>query len=106
MLRAISVTATRTKNYILTINQLISESKNEIKNKLPKIYSHELVEALFYDLYTKPKFIMDKLHVTRKTADKYLYLLKNNNFVDMKKIGKEVIFINKKFNSLLDLIDN
>ncbi|GHU32072.1 hypothetical protein FACS1894166_04700 [Bacilli bacterium] len=105
MLRAINITAKRTKNYILKINEQIGMVKKEIKGTLPKIYSHELVEALFYDLYTRAKFIMAKINVSRKTADRYLKLLKENGFLDSIKIGKEVIYINKKLNVLLDLID-
>lgn len=44
----------------------------EIKEKLPKIYSKELIDLLFYEFYTKITYIENGLSVTRKTAANYL----------------------------------
>ncbi len=46
--------------------------KAEFKEKLPKIYSNELLESLFYEVYTKISYIEKACGVTRLTATSYL----------------------------------
>ena len=73
----------------------------EIKERLPKLYSKELIELLFYEFYTKIVYIENGLSVTRKTAANYLSTLEEEGFLISERIGKERIYQNKR---LYDLI--
>jgi Fic family protein len=75
----------------------------EIKEKLPRIFSKELIELLFYEFYTKIIYIEKGLSVTRKTAVKYLSALEKEGFLVSEKIGRERIYRNKR---LYDLVKN
>ena len=75
--------------------------RNEIKLKLPKIYSKELIDLLFYEFYTKTIYIEKGLSITRKTAVSYLSALEKAGFLVSEKIGKERIYKNKR---LYDLV--
>lgn len=67
-----------------------------IKDRLPKIYSKELIDLLFYEFYTKTVYIKNGLSVTRKTAVNYLSSREKEGFLSSKKIGKERIYQNKR----------
>jgi len=56
----------------------MKKAKIEIREKLPKIYSKDLIEILFFHPYTKIEFLVDYMLVTRKTASKYLDELVEN----------------------------
>ncbi|MFA5480736.1 MAG: Fic family protein [Candidatus Muiribacteriota bacterium] len=101
ILKGIEETALSTLNLIKKINIEIDMMTSEIKNKLPKIYSKELIDLLFYEFYTKIEYIQKGLSVTRKTASNYLSLLEKEGFLISQKLGKEKIFQNKR---LYDLI--
>jgi len=73
----------------------------EIKERLPKIYSKELLDLLFYEFYTKIVYLEKGLAVTRKTAVNYLSSLEKEGFLTSEKIGKERIYQNKR---LYDLV--
>lgn len=96
MLTGIEETAIETLARIKQINDLLDSTASEIKNQLPKIYSRELVELLFYEFYTKTKYIEQGLHVTRKTAAGYLSSLEAIGVLSSEKVGRERIYLNKK----------
>ena len=75
----------------------------EIKEKLPKIYTKELIDLLFYEFYTKTEFIEKGLSVSRKTAVSYLAQLEKEGFLISEKIGKERIYQNKRLYDLVKL---
>ena len=83
------------------INAEVEAMSAEIKIKLPKIYSKELIDLLFYEFYTKTVYIEKGLSVTRKTAVNYLSSLEKEGFLASEKIGKERIYQNKR---LYDLV--
>lgn len=96
MLEAVEQTAKNTTILTNDINALMDETKNTIKQKLPKIYSKDLVEILFNHPYTKIEFLTDELNITRKTTSKYLNDLENIGLMDVVKIGREKYFINHR----------
>ncbi len=83
------------------INTEVETMSAEIKEKLPKIYSKELIVLLFYEFYTKTVYIENGLLVTRKTAVNYLSSLEKEGFLTSEKIGRERIYQNKR---LYDLV--
>lgn len=101
ILKGIEETAKDTLELVKRINVEIESMRNEIKLKLPKIYSKELIDLLFYEFYTKTIYIEKGLSITRKTAVSYLSALEKAGFLVSEKIGKERIYKNKR---LYDLV--
>lgn len=101
ILTGIEETAEETLRLVKRINGEVEAMSAEIKEKLPKIYSKELIELLFYEFYTKIVYIENGLSVTRKTAVNYLSSLEKEGFLTSEKIGKERIYQNKR---LFDLV--
>lgn len=101
ILTGIEETAEQTLKLIKKINAEVEAMSAEIKEKLPKIYSKELIDLLFYEFYTKTIYIEKGLSVTRKTAASYLTALEKEGFLTSQKIGKERIYQNKR---LYDLV--
>jgi Fic family protein len=103
ILTGIEETADESLKIVKGINREIELMTEEIKTALPKIYSKELIELLFFEFYTKTQHIEKGLGVTRKTAVSYLSELERHGFLVSEKTGKERIFQNKR---LYDLIKN
>jgi Fic family protein len=101
ILTGIEETAEETLQIVKNINTEVEAMSLEIKEKLPKIYSKELIDLLFYEFYTKTVYIEKGLSVSRKTAVNYLNTLEKEGFLISEKIGKERIYQNKR---LYDLI--
>lgn len=101
ILAGIEETAEESLKIIKGINREIELMTQEIKAALPKIYTKELIELIFFEFYTKSQHLEKGLGVTRKTAAGYLTELEKNGFLVSEKIGKERIYQNKR---LYDLI--
>jgi hypothetical protein len=59
MLEAVEKTSLETIEKINSINVLMKQAKEKIRNELPKIYSKDLIEILFFHPYTKIDFLVD-----------------------------------------------
>lgn len=101
ILKGIEETAEETLRLVKMINREVESMSAEIKERLPKLYSKELIELLFYEFYTKIVYIENGLSVTRKTAANYLSTLEEEGFLTSERIGKERIYQNKR---LYDLV--
>ncbi|MDP3388220.1 MAG: Fic family protein [Eubacteriales bacterium] len=101
ILTGIEETAIEALRLVKRINSEVETMRAEIKEKLPKIYSKELIDLLFYEFYTKINYVEKGLSVTRKTAVSYLNSLEEEGFLTSEKIGKERIYQNKR---LYDLV--
>ncbi len=101
ILQGIEETAEETFKLLKQIYDLLAFTTQEIKNKLPKIYSKELAELLFYEFYTKISFIEKGLNVSRKTASNYLSALEDEGFLTSEKVGRERIYLNQRLFNLV-----
>lgn len=101
ILTAIEETSMETLGLIKKINIEIEKMQIEIRSSLPKIYTQELIDLLFYEFYTKTSVFEKELSISRKTAVSYLTQLESNGFIHSEKIGKERIYLNYR---LLNLI--
>ncbi|MEA3384442.1 MAG: Fic family protein [Campylobacterota bacterium] len=72
ILDGVEQTSLKTISLVNDISTLMKKTKQDIKDKLPKIYSKDLIEILFHHPYTKIDFLVDGLGLTRQTASKYL----------------------------------
>ena len=92
---------------IITINKIRDEiltMKHELREKT-KIYSKELLEALFVEFYTKIPYIQKQLDVSDKTAQKYLDNLVDMGFLTSEKIGRERIYRNERLFKIIKETD-
>ncbi len=101
MLNGVEQTSLETIELINGINTLMSKTKNEVREKLPKIYSKDLIEILFMHPYTKIEFLVDYLGITRQTASKHLKELENIELLKSIKIKNSKFFINTKLFTML-----
>lgn len=104
ILKGIQITAERTLLLLKEMNELIDQTSQEIKEKLPKIYSKELVNLIFTEFYTRISSVEVELSVTRKTASGYLSDLVEAGILEVEQKGKEKIFINTKLIELMKRI--
>ncbi len=94
MLNAVEETSNNTCDLIESIEKMMNNTQKSVQNKLPKIYSKDLIETLFLHPYTKIEFLVDRLKLHRHTASKYLKELVNIGILKEIKIGRSIYFIN------------
>ena len=102
MLKGIEATSDFTIRFIDEIIQNMEQTTMLMKERLPKIYSKELVEYLYYEFYTKNEYLRNEFNISRSTANKYLKLLEEQGFVISEKVGKEVIYKNVALFNLME----
>ena len=101
ILKGIEITSKETITLIEKIQNEMKNYKEEFRNKLPKIYSKELLESLFYEVYTKISYIEKSCNVTRLTAASYLNQLEYIGLLESEKIGRERLYKNTRLIKLL-----
>ncbi len=94
MLDGVEQTSLETIELIENIYKLMEDTSNELKEKLPKIYSKDLIEILFMHPYTKIDFLVNTLGIARQTASIYLKEIETLGILQSIKIGKSKYFIN------------
>jgi Fic family protein len=102
MLDAIQATAMETRKKVVAIRQLMDQTLEGSKKKLPaKVYSKELIEVLFRQPYTKVQHLVDAGIAERKTAAVYLREIEKTGILRSFRSGREVLFLNVKLFRLL-----
>ena len=101
MLDAVIETSKDTTILIENIEKLMIRTKRTLKEKLPKIYSKDLLEVLFLHPYTKIEFLVDRLELTRQTSSKYLKEIEKTGILKEVKIGRNRYFVNIELFELL-----
>lgn len=102
MLDMVEKTATKGLHWLESIIQLMETTGQEIKEKLPKVYSKDLVEVLFKLPYTKRQNLIDIGLGTPKTVGNYLIALEEEGFLKSVKVGKEKLYLNKGLMNILE----
>lgn len=101
MLDAVEKTSIDTMNIIKEIWNLMWKTKLSLKEKLPKIYSKDLLEIIFSHPYTKIEFLVDELWITRQRSSRHLQELVNNWYMKIVKIKNSKYFVNIELFELL-----
>lgn len=101
ILHGITQTAESTVFQIRAIKDIMLSQKHSIREKLPKIYSHELLNNIFSHPYTKIEYVMKDVSVSRITAVRYLQELVNIGILSKKKIGRDSFYVNNRLLKLL-----
>jgi Fic family protein len=95
IIKGIEETAKETIEFINQTNILVLKTKQRMRTELPKIYSQELLNNLFFHPYTKVQFVVDQVGVSRLTATKYLNQLAEQGFVNKHKMGRTNYYVNE-----------
>ena len=101
ILKGISETSKKTIDLIRLIQSEMELYKEDFMTRLPKIYSDELLDSLFFEVYTRINYIEDRCGVTRQTAATYLNSLVDVGLLECEKVGRESIYKNTR---LIDLL--
>ncbi|WP_028298867.1 Fic family protein [Olivibacter sitiensis] len=103
MLDMIEETSVKGLERLNKIATIMDKTANEIKRKLPKIYSKDLIEILFRLPYTKRQHLIDENIGNLKTVGNYLIALEESGFLKSVKVGKEKLYLNQQ---LLEILEN
>ena len=102
MLDMVEQSASKGLERLESISQLLETTGQDIKEKLPKIYSKDLVEVIFKLPYTKRQNLIDIGLGTAKTVGNYLIALEREGFLESVKVGKEKLYLNKRLMNILE----
>ncbi|PRC90857.1 Fic family protein [Solimicrobium silvestre] len=101
MLDAVEQTARATSKKILDIRALLQEYVTVVQEKLPKIYTKDLVEVLFSQPYCRIRFLEQANIAKRQAASTYLQQLEGIGLLRSVKVGREVYYVNDRLYSIL-----
>ncbi|TYA55707.1 Fic family protein [Formosa maritima] len=93
MLEGVEETAYQTIDKVKLIKITMQDMKTVLRTNY-KFYSHDLINHLFKQPYTKIEFLKDELHVSRVTAANYLNTLADDGVLIKMKQGKFNYYIN------------
>ena len=94
MLDMVEQTALKGRQQISKIENLMNKMGMEIQEKLPKIYSKDLMEELFRLPYTKRNQLNKAGLGNIKTVGNYLKELEKEGFLKSEQVGKEKLYLN------------
>jgi Fic family protein len=86
---------------VAQIRTALLEVKHRVRDEFPKFYSQDLINNLFTHPYTKVRFLVEDLGVTRVTAAKYLEALTATGLLEKLKVGRATYYINVRLYDIL-----
>ncbi len=94
MLEAVAETSATTVRLVEGIGAQMAGVKRRMRDRLPRLYSQDLLNNLFRHPYTRIEYVQKDLSITRQTAAKYLDALAENGFVEKHQAGRNNYYIN------------
>jgi Fic family protein len=101
MLGAVAVTAGWTNQKIRAIRSLIDHTTEHVRIGAPKIYSRELIELIFSQAYCRIGNVVEMGIAKRQAASTYLKALADLGVLEEEKVGRDKVFIHRKYMRLL-----
>jgi Fic family protein len=101
MLRGIEETAGWTTAKIAAIRILAAETAKYARERLPKVYSRELIDVVFEQPYCGIGNLVEAGIVARQAASRYLKALASIGVLREQAVGREKLFIHTKLLALL-----
>ena len=101
MVECVTDTARSTLQLVANIHQLMADYKKDMREKLPKIYSQDLLNSLFRQPYTRADYVVRELKISDPTARKYLKELTASELVVEMKSGRKNYYVNTRLVNLL-----
>ncbi len=94
MLDCVEQTAKDTTHKIKQIKNSFDKTVLKVKTELPKIYTKELVEVLYYQSYCKISHLVENNIAARQAASRYLIQLEEIGILKSEKVGRDAVYIN------------
>jgi Fic family protein len=101
MLQGFYAQAKETKQVLFKLADMLEDTKERVRAGHKKIYSADLVEALFAAPIISPVNLGKRLDVNYRTASRYLAELAKGGFLEDSYVGKHHLYMNRP---LLELI--
>lgn len=101
MLQGVEETALWTTAKILAIKQLADHTAQHVRERLPKLYSRELVDVIFEQPYCRIANLVDRGIAQRQAASRYLHALADGGVLEERTLGKEKLFVHPRLLRLL-----
>lgn len=101
MLHGVEQVSTWTCRKIAAIRQLMDATSDYVRHRLPRIYSHELVQVIFEQPYCRISSLVERDIAKRQTASVYLKELVGIGVLEEESLGKEKLFVNPKLMRLM-----
>jgi Fic family protein len=101
MLEGVKETAQWTSAKILAIRALADHTAQYVRERLPKMYSRELVDVIFEQPYCRIANLVDQGIAQRQAASRYLHALVDLGVLEEKAFGKEKLFVHPRLLRLL-----
>jgi Fic family protein len=101
MLQAVEETAKWTTAKVAAIRTLAEHTTAHVRERLSKIYTHELVDLVFELPYCRIGNLVEKCIAQRQSASRYLKELTAIGVLREVQAGKEKLFIHSKLMQLL-----
>lgn len=106
MLDATASTAITTLDLVAGVRGQMTAVKQLMRERLPRVYSQDLLNNLFRHPYTRIDFVVSELGVSRQTAAKYLDAMAGVGIVEKHQAGRSNYYINVKLVHLLYDLSN
>ncbi len=101
LLKGVAETAAWTTAKIAAIRALSDHTRDYVRGRIPKIYSHELIDLIFELPYCRIQNLDEAGIAKRQTASNYLKELAGIGVLTEKQMGREKLFIHPKLMHLL-----
>lgn len=106
VLEAVHFTSKWTTQKIKAIKELFTHTCDYVRQAVPRIYSHELIELIFEQPYCRISNLVEANIAQRQTASGYLKQLAKIGVLTEFKAGREKLYIHPKFLILLTHDEN
>ena len=101
ILAAVQQTAEWTTRKINAVRGLVEHTNAFVRECMPKIYSHELIQIIFEQPYCRIQNLVDANVAKRQTASVYLKHLAEIGVLNELQAGKEKLFVHPKLIQLM-----
>ena len=101
MLQGVKETATWTTAKIGAIRRLAEDTTTLVRQRLPKIYTRELVDVIFEQPYCRIANLVEAKIAHRQAASRYLKALVAIGVLEERSFGREKLFVNPRLLNLL-----
>ena len=101
MVQGVEETAHWTSAKIDAVRRLVDATSRHVRQKLPKLYSYELVDVLFQQPYSRIANLVSAKIAERQAASRYLKGLVSVGVLREQAVGREKLFLNSRLLRLL-----
>lgn len=106
MLNGVEQVSSWTCAKITAMRKLITQTEDYVRQELPKVYSHELIQTIFEQPYCRISNLVEKGIAKRQTASNYLKQLVEIGVLQEKTAGNEKLFLNPSLLRLMTTDSN